>query len=840
MHVESPLPEPNAKPLLSPQEFGSLLQRLEVPEPGSPWVHLVLVLEFPESSPAGNPSSSPTRQRELSLLEDRLFTLPTVAGITRLRQNRYALLWTRRNRQDLPNLLLQVFRTLTQALPDTQRIPQLPALGVALLPDDAPSGEQALSLAEMAAFPGGGKEQLQSFQGIDAYGREAKELLQWAHPFLAPHADALAEQFYAAILADPDNAAVLRLLTPAEFQHLQSQQAAYIRNWLDPALTKEKHADRAIYLGKIHEYLGIKPEALVSATRWYRQQLLHFLSYVAARWTEKQHLYQIIALRIDKDLMWQSQGAQQLQAEISSLIENLYPKLEGVRNWFAALDQLMSSLRDWPMLHSAWLLEQDTQGRWFCRASTLQSSSADAPFCFCATGSDTDSRFSPDHPVVRAHLGERTLIPQLTPAMRSAWKEEDPAVHSLAALPLGDGSGRTHGILFLKGKLPNQFSTNWIRPALDGLQQVLLLAKQQIGSEVISSVTQEQRAFYRAQLFGGGLRMFMQPLWDLRNQRCTKVEALARLQLPDGSLVSPGIFLPLLNDTELNRLFMMGLDQALGYLRDWEEQGLEISLSINLPPTTLIDPSCPQWIADALASHGVSAARLTLEVLESPGTDYAAYSEAISRLHELGVLLAMDDLGSGYSSLQRLQQLPFDCIKIDQGLIRSLHQDPGRGIAIVGGLLALGKALALDVIVEGVEDTQLIEMAQLLGADSLQGYGVARPMPAETFPQWLQNSSPFPASDVPQSFLGLVASHWLWEQGQGDRFHPDPAAAHLQCRVGRFLAAQGWQESPLALVHEQMHKVSQLHGFSSPEYRLTRRRFFHILQTLPQKTVGTS
>ncbi|MGC8808546.1 MAG: EAL domain-containing protein, partial [Thiomonas sp.] len=195
------------------------------------------------------------------------------------------------------------------------------------------------------------------------------------------------------------------------------------------------------------------------------------------------------------------------------------------------------------------------------------------------------------------------------------------------------------------------------------------------------------RAQWRSLLYQGALRMVVQPVVDLRSGAVTKVEALARLQAEDGALVSPGLFLPALGKDDLQVLFRQGLALSLSTLRDWRQSGLDIALSLNLDPTTLVAPDCPLWVERALREADLPPAVLTLELLETQDVDARTVDEAIARLRDLGVRLSMDDLGSGYSSMKRLASLPFDVIKIDQDVVQDVARHPLQGIALMRTVL---------------------------------------------------------------------------------------------------------------------------------------------------------
>ncbi len=221
----------------------------------------------------------------------------------------------------------------------------------------------------------------------------------------------------------------------------------------------------------------------------------------------------------------------------------------------------------------------------------------------------------------------------------------------------------------------------------------------------------------------------MQPIVDLQSGHLTKVEALVRLQQSNGQIVPPAVFLPLLGDDDLNLLFRQGLDIALDHLVCWDRQGLAIEVSLNLPPRMLQDSHCAQWLAAALQHHRVAPQRLTLELLETQLLDPAVKHRDIDALLKLGVKLAMDDLGSGYSSLQRLLTIPFDTLKVDQSLLIHIREHPAQTLSLIRAIVQMGHDFGRAVVVEGLEDAATIEAAMLLGARYGQGYGLAEPMP---------------------------------------------------------------------------------------------------------------
>ncbi|MGC9185829.1 MAG: EAL domain-containing protein, partial [Thiomonas sp.] len=333
------------------------------------------------------------------------------------------------------------------------------------------------------------------------------------------------------------------------------------------------------------------------------------------------------------------------------------------------------------------------------------------------------------------------------------------------------------------------------------------------------------RAKWRVLLYQNGLRMVVQPIVDLRSGQVVKVEALARLQTPDGTLVSPGQFLPVLAEADLQILFRQALAQSLAALHDWRHSGLDITLSLNLDPVTLISPDCPLWVESALREADLPPAALTLELLETTEIDAQLVAEAIVRLRDLGVHLAMDDLGSGYSSMKRFASLPFHMVKIDQDVVQDVIRHPLQGIAIMRTVLQLGRDMDCAVVAEGLENAALIEVAQLLGCPFGQGYGLARPMPMAEFPDWLRTQTPLalPNAQELHSWLGALAYVWIWEHAHSAEQHHRCGLA--ACPLTRFLQRQGVEDADALRWHALWHESAD-----ETERRQASQALLHWMQ----------
>ncbi|HEX9227793.1 MAG TPA: EAL domain-containing protein [Arthrobacter sp.] len=316
-------------------------------------------------------------------------------------------------------------------------------------------------------------------------------------------------------------------------------------------------------------------------------------------------------------------------------------------------------------------------------------------------------------------------------------------------------------------------------------------------------------ASYREQLFDGGLEMFMQPVVDLHNGSVHLFESLARLRLRHGSLVPPAAFLPHLSAAETDRLFRVGLDQALACLAAWDGLELSAKVSINIAPSTLLDPGCPRFVEEALRRHTIAPPRLVLELLESETTDWDLLRGPLDRLVELGVGLAMDDLGAGYSSLKRLSMLPFTAVKIDRDMLSGLRTSPLETLSLIATLVQIGRDFDLSVVAEGLENLGMTEAVAVLGARYGQGYHLARPMPAAEVPGW---TAGFGSRESPRQVttaLGALAFHWKFLRLGSPHPH------QLQdCPFTDYLESRGGRRGDVHRWHAQQHRADSSSGAS--------------------------
>jgi diguanylate cyclase (GGDEF)-like protein len=229
-----------------------------------------------------------------------------------------------------------------------------------------------------------------------------------------------------------------------------------------------------------------------------------------------------------------------------------------------------------------------------------------------------------------------------------------------------------------------------------------------------------------------------QPKARLDNGEICGVEALVRWQHPTRGLLAPGEFIPATEQSDLIRpLTEWVLAAALRQHRTWAADGLLLPVAVNVATRCLLDAGFPTRVAGLLVQHDVAPDRLTLEITETAVIgDPVRAGEVLTELRDLGVRLAIDDFGTGYSSMSYLQTMPLHELKIDRRFTAAARSSAGDE-AIVRAVLQLGHALALEVVAEGVEDETTRAMLGTMGCDTIQGYFLSRPVPADDVRAWV-------------------------------------------------------------------------------------------------------
>ncbi|MGE0081678.1 MAG: EAL domain-containing protein [Thiohalomonadaceae bacterium] len=318
-----------------------------------------------------------------------------------------------------------------------------------------------------------------------------------------------------------------------------------------------------------------------------------------------------------------------------------------------------------------------------------------------------------------------------------------------------------------------------------------------------------------------------QPQVNMRTGEIVGMEALIRWQHPERGLMPPGFFLPVIEDHPL--VIELGewvLDTALSQLELWRAAGLAVSVSVNVSALHLQQANFVARLHELLAAHpGIGPGDLKLEVLETSAlNDINHVSEVITACDRIGVSFALDDFGTGYSSLTYLKRLPATQLKIDQTFVRDMLDDP-EDLAILEGTLSLAAAFRRQVIAEGVESRAHGEMLLQLGCELAQGYGVARPMPANKVLQWVKEWRPYGSwsqqrvlgrEDLPLLFAGVELRAWVraFEASLKDE-GTTPPLSPFQCGLGRWIAREGEARygtraafRELKVLHKELHALA--------------------------------
>ena len=233
--------------------------------------------------------------------------------------------------------------------------------------------------------------------------------------------------------------------------------------------------------------------------------------------------------------------------------------------------------------------------------------------------------------------------------------------------------------------------------------------------------------------------LFYQPKADLATGRITGVEALLRWNCPGRGMVPPDRFIGVLEDSGL--ILAAGawiLRTACQQLAAWDRAGLPVlDLAVNLSARQFADPTLAGFITDTLRDTGIDPARLELELTERlVMADSEANRAVLATLAQLGVRVAMDDFGTGHSSLSYLKRFDIDTLKIDRSFVSEVPHDP-EDSAIATAIVRMGHSLKMKVVAEGVETEEQADFLRALGCDEIQGYLLGRPMPGPQLVEWL-------------------------------------------------------------------------------------------------------
>ena len=259
---------------------------------------------------------------------------------------------------------------------------------------------------------------------------------------------------------------------------------------------------------------------------------------------------------------------------------------------------------------------------------------------------------------------------------------------------------------------------------------------------------QEIQDSMESALAGGQFEVYLQPKYQIRDGRLAGAEALVRWNHPDWGLQPPGVFIPLFEKNGfIPRLDKYVWDKTCAVLQRWLREGLPvIPISVNVSRADIYNTDLPEYLCSLLRRYELPASLLHLEITESAYTeDPEQLVDTVRRLRELGFVIEMDDFGSGYSSLNMLNELPIDILKLDMKFIQSEAAKPASQ-GILRFIIDLARWMNLSVVAEGVETEEQVRRLRVVDCDYVQGYYFARPMPVEEF-EALAAAAPHSAPD---------------------------------------------------------------------------------------------
>lgn len=235
--------------------------------------------------------------------------------------------------------------------------------------------------------------------------------------------------------------------------------------------------------------------------------------------------------------------------------------------------------------------------------------------------------------------------------------------------------------------------------------------------------------------------LYYQPKVRLAGRHVDCVEALIRWIHPERGFIAPDLFIPLAEQTgKIRAITRWVLDKALKQNALWRAAGIELAVAVNASARDLEDGEFPDVVAQLLEQHRTSPRYLTLEITESVLMEDPEHAmETIHRLDKLGVKLAIDDYGSGYSSLSYIKRLPVAELKIDKSFVMGMANDPDDAL-IVRSTVDLGHNMGLSVVAEGVENAEVWDILHGMGCDLAQGYYMSKPLEPAELERWLRTS----------------------------------------------------------------------------------------------------
>jgi EAL domain-containing protein (putative c-di-GMP-specific phosphodiesterase class I)/FixJ family two-component response regulator/GGDEF domain-containing protein len=249
------------------------------------------------------------------------------------------------------------------------------------------------------------------------------------------------------------------------------------------------------------------------------------------------------------------------------------------------------------------------------------------------------------------------------------------------------------------------------------------------------------------------LFLHFHPKFDLSQQRLSGCEVLLRWQHPEFGLVPPSLFIPLAEQQgQIVDIGHWALKQAFKTLACWQKQGIDVGkLAVNISGRQLMEPDFLNWIRHYIGQAGVRPDQLEFELTETFLLDnFDDCAAKLKALSDLGISIAIDDFGTGYSSLHYLNKLPINVLKLDRSLVSDVDCNINTQ-SLIANVIRLAHDLNLQVVIEGVETVEQLNIVKTMGADVVQGYYISMPMPEKKFMELLTS---YDKVTLPKGFWG--------------------------------------------------------------------------------------
>jgi EAL domain-containing protein (putative c-di-GMP-specific phosphodiesterase class I)/hemoglobin-like flavoprotein len=683
------------------------------------------------------------------------------------------------------------------------------------------------------AAAAGGVSEVERRQARRLYGAAWADALKSMQPVLQDQLEAIVEKFFRSLTEIPSISQLILTMAPPEQAQFKARLREYVLTLTSPELSDEKHREFAGRLGWQHAIMGVARDDLTLGS-----EIL--LGLVRDHVGGVQHGRAMAALsqRLMRDMSLQMQVYQNVQLQRHKLTQELTQLVWQVESYNDLIDRMTQRLSQHGEIAACSFGRLDNRGVFRFEAVSVQANEFLTRFEQLAGGSLSEVSDDPTGRAWRTCQVQRCVNFATDPATER-WRGlmRESGFRSSVAIPVGPEDSAPFFVLTLFSSLPGGFNSAHQQSFIEQLQTLLAFALMAIEerhgpAHVVPYTT---RQHWSSLVRTDALEMHYQPLLDLQTGRVSKVEALARLR-EDGRLLGPGEFFAALLPSDFVELYARGLREVLRQHKLWRDAGLNLAVSLNLPSSALVDPRYFDVTQHILQEQGCEPEVLTLELLETGAVGYGADVVGVFRkFKSLGVKLAEDDLGAGYSGLARLREMPFDLIKIDRSIVQNMERDTFDVLRFIYQLTRLGHALGKRVALEGVEDPGLLDAVRILGVDAVQGYAVARPMPGCDLLPWLQTfqgssaETGFPPCD---GVMARLARLLVWEE----RLHLHLEHAEtLGCdreeaeRSGlplpRLFGERGRQHADEAVA------VARAHGMLSTQYQHARQGLISAIST---------